>query len=646
MEADADSPVTTTIVSGSPARPPSVLEPGISSPPPQVGSSATTSSTTPLESAPPMPHADPNEGALDSTVILPGGSSSVDELPAASSSEEAAGTTPVDPAVAATSSRLVTRLQRGIMKPKEYTDGTVRWCMNAQAQSEEPSSVEEALQDQKWASAMENEHQALLRNKTWHLVPRPKGRNVIGCKWVYKVKRKADGTIDRYKARLVAKGFKQRYGIDYEDTFSPVVKAATIRLILSVAVSRNWSLRQLDVQNAFLHGYLEEEVYMQQPPGYEDMSHPNYVCKLDKALYGLKQAPRAWYARLCKRLQELGFLPSKADTSLFYYSRGEYTIYILVYVDDIIVASSSPKATAALLKDLQKDFVLKDLGDLHYFLGIEVRRSNDGLVLSQGRYATDVLSRTGMDKAKSVDTPLAVSEKLRLTDGSALGPEDATRYRSVVGALQYLTLTRPNISFSVNKVCQYLHAPTTTHWSAVKRILRYVSGTKNYGLKIRRSQSMMISAFSDADWAGCLDDRRSTGGFAVFLGGNLVSWTARKQATVSRSSTEAEYKALANATAEMMWVQKLLTELKVTHPRAARLWCDNMGAKYLSANPVFHARTKHIEIDFHFVRERVAQKLLDIRFINSGDQLADGFTKAITAAKLRQFRTNLNLVSG
>lgn len=224
--------------------------------------------------------------------------------------------------------------------------------MNAQAQSEEPSSVEEALQDQKWASAMENEHQALLRNKTWHLVPRPKGRNVIGCKWVYKVKRKADGTIDRYKARLVAKGFKQRYGIDYEDTFSPVVKAATIRLILSVAVSRNWPLWQLDVQNAFLHGYLEEEVYMQQPPGYEDMSHPNYVCKLDKALYGLKQAPRAWYARLCKRLQELGFLPSKADTSLFYYSRGEYTIYILVYVDDIIVASSSPKATAALLKDL------------------------------------------------------------------------------------------------------------------------------------------------------------------------------------------------------------------------------------------------------------------------------------------------------
>jgi len=216
----------------------------------------------------------------------------------------------------------------------------------------------------------------------------------------------------------------------------------------------------------------------------------------------------------------------------------------------------------------------------------------------------------------------------------------------VVGALQYLTLTRPDISFAVNKVCQYLHAPTTIHWSAVKRILRYVSGTIKLGLKIKRSNSTLVSAFSDADWAGCVDDRRSTGGFAVFLGGNLISWMARKQATVSRSSTEAEYKALANATAEMMWVQKLLTELRIQHPSAARLWCDNLGAKYLSANPIFHARTKHIEIGFHFVRERVTNKLLDIRFINSADQLADGFTKAVPAVKLKQFRSNLGLVSG
>jgi len=469
---------------------------------------------------------------------------------------------------------------------------------------------------------------------------------VIDCKWVYKVKRKADGTIDRYKARLVVKGFRQRYGIDYEDTFSPVVKAATIRLILSIAVSRGWTLRQLDVQNAFLHGILEEEVYMWQPPGYADPRRPRFVCKLEKALYGLKQAPRAWYARLCAKLIALGFIPSKADTSLFYYSKGGHTIFVLVYVDDIIVASSSQKATGALLKDLEQEFALKDLGNLHYFLGIEVNKLGDGLKLSQERYAADVLQRVGMHKCKAIDTPLSSTEKLSVTEGEPLGTEDATRYRSIVGALQYLTLTRPAISFSVNKVCQFLHAPTSVHWSAVKRILWYIQGTLKLGLKISSSRSTMVSAFSDADWAGCPDDRRSTGGFAVFLGPNLISWCAKKQATVSRSSTEAEYKSLANATAEVMWIQKLLEELRIPHPRAARLWCDNIGATYLSANPVFHACTKHIEIDFHFVRERVAQKLLDIRWIHTDDQLADGFTKPVVAAKINRFRSNLNLVAG
>jgi histone deacetylase 1/2 len=510
--------------------------------------------------------------------------------------------------------------------------------------SEEPHSVDEALQDPKWVTTMNSEYKALMHNKTWHLVPPPKGKNIIDCKWVYKVKRKVDGTVDRYKAQLVAKGFKQRYGIDYEDTFSPVVKAATIQLILSIVASKDWSLRQLDVQNVFLHGILEE-LYMRQPSGYADKSQPGYVCKLDKAIYGLKQAPRAWYARLCGKLEALGFTPSKGDTSLFYFHKGNLTMFVLVYVDDIIVASSSQAATDALLRNLEKEFALKDLGDLHYFLGIEVS-SRDGLRLSQGRYAADVIQRAGMKKCKSINTPLPTTEKLSANEGQKLGPEDSTKYRQLVRALQYFTLTRPDISFSVNKFCQFLHELTTVHWSAVKRILRYVQGTLNQGLRIGRSQSMLVSAFSDADWAGCPDDRRSTGGFAVFLGSNLISWCAKKQATVSRSSTKAEYKSLANATAEIMWIQKLLDELGVRHPPAARLWCDNIGATYLAANPVFHARTKHIEIDFPFVREKVAQRLLDIRFIHSRDQLADGFTKPITATRIDKFRSNLNLVAG
>lgn len=231
---------------------------------------------------------------------------------------------------------------------------------------------------------------------------------------------------------------------------------------------------------------------------------------------------------------------------------------------------------------MEQEFAIKDLGDLHYFLGIEVKRSYGELLLTQERYATSILQKVGMELCKPISSPLSTTEKLSVHEGDLLGPEDSTKYRSIVGALQYHTWTRPDLSFSVNKVCQFLHSPTILHWSAVKRIVRYVKGTIHLGLKIGRSKSMLVSAFSDADWAGCPDDRRSTGGFAVFLGSNLISWSARKQATVSRSSTEAEYKAMANATAEVMWVHKLLDELGIPHPKVVCLWCDNIGAKYLS----------------------------------------------------------------
>lgn len=535
-----------------------------------------------------------------------------------------------------------TRLQAGIRKPKIYTDGTVRY--GNLAVCDEPTNISAALSDPHWKQAMESEFLALMRNNTWHLVPPVSGRNLIDCKWVFRLKRKADGSIDRHKARLVAKGFKQRYGIDYDDTFSPVVKFATIRSVLSVAVSQGWSLRQLDVQNAFLHGVLEEDVYMKQPPGFEDPSKPNYHCKLDKALYGLKQAPRAWYSRLSSKLLALGFIASKADISLFIYKKRSLIIYLLVYVDDIIITSSSTAAIDALLADLRAEFALKDLGSLNYFLGIQVTRLSDGILLSQEKYATDLLRRVGMLSCKPVPTPMSATEKLSIHDGTPLGPEDVKTYRSIVGALQYLSHTRPDLAFAINKACQYLSAPSTVHWTAVKRILRYVKGTLRMGLKFCRSASLVVSGFSDADWAGCPDDRKSTGGYAVFLGSNLISWCAKKQPTVSRSSTEAEYKSMANATAEIMWLQTLLKELSVPCPSAARLWCDNMGAKYLSSNPIFHGRMKHIEVDYHFVRDQVSKRLLDVRFISTDDQLADGFTKALPQQRFHRFSRNLNLV--
>jgi histone deacetylase 1/2 len=273
---------------------------------------------------------------------------------------------------------------------------------------------------------------------------------------------------------------------------------------------------------------------------------------LDKAIYGLKQAPRAWYSRLSTKFLELGFRTSKSDTSLFIYSKKGITIFMLIYVDDIIVTGSSQEAIAVLLCDLKQEFALKDLGDLSYFLGIEVRKDKEGIILSQEKYARDILARVGMLKCKPSATPLSTSEKLSKYEGNTLDQGDSTRYRSIVGGLQYLTLTRPDLAFSVNKVCQFLHSPTTVHWTTVKGILRYIMYTLDIGLRIRKSNSTLVCGFSDADWAGSIDDRRSTGGFAIYLGSNLISWSARKQATVSRSSTEAEYKAMANATAEVI----------------------------------------------------------------------------------------------
>ena len=253
------------------------------------------------------------------------------------------------------------------------------------------------------------------------------------------------------------------------------------------------------MQNAFLHGVLEEEVYMKQPPGFEDKNAPFHVCRLDKSLYGLKQAPRAWYSRLSSKFQRLGFIPSKSDTSLFIYNKSHTSIFVLIYVDDIIVTSSSDEAVAGLLKDLGAEFALKDLGDLHFFLGIEVKKHGNDLHLSQEKYAVDLLNRVGMQDYKPSPTPLSSTKQLSLAEGEPLNSEDSTRYRSIVGALQYLTLTRLDISFAVNKVCQFLHAPTTSHWTAAKRILRYVKNTLTTGLTFSKSSSTLVSAFSDSD---------------------------------------------------------------------------------------------------------------------------------------------------
>ncbi|XP_057432842.1 uncharacterized mitochondrial protein AtMg00810-like [Lotus japonicus] len=379
---------------------------------------------------------------------------------------------------------------------------------------------------------------------------------------------------------------------------------------------------------------------MQQPPGFVDPRFPTHVCRLNKALYGLKQAPRAWFQRLSSFLTSNGFMCSRADPSLFFFYKGRITLYLLVYVDDIILTGSDTSLLTQFIARLNAEFAIKYLGKLGYFLGLEITYTADGLFLGQAKYAHDLLSRAMMLEASHVSTPLAAGSHL-VSSGDAYS--DPTHYRSLVGALQYLTITRPDLSYAVNTVSQFLQAPTVDHFQAVKRILRYVCGTQHFGLTFRRTSSPAIIGYSDADWARCTDTRRSTYGYAIFLGDNLLSWSAKKQPTVARSSCESEYRAMANTASELVWLLNLLHELRVRLSTTPLLLSDNQSALFMAQNPVAHKHAKHIDLDCHFVRELVASGRLDVRHVPTSLQLADIFTKALPRPLFELFRSKLRV---
>ena len=368
--------------------------------------------------------------------------------------------------------------------------------------------------------------------------------------------------------------------------------------MLSLALSRRWPVHHLDVKNAFLHGTPAEIVYCVQPAGFEDSTHPDFVCRLNKSLYGLKQAPRAWYSRFATYLLSIGFVEAKSDSSLFVFQHGSDTVYLLLYVDDIVLTASSTELLRRIIEALQREFSMKDLGELHHFLGMQVQRSGDGMLLSQRQYMMDILDRAGMTDCKPCSTPVDTNPKMA-ADGDPVA--DAYDFRSLTGALQYLTFTRPDIAYAVQQVCLHMHDPREPHLLALKRILRYIKGTLHLGLLLRPSSTPNFVVYTDADWAGCPDTRKSTSGYVVFLGDNLISWSSKCQNTISRSSAEAEYRAVANGVSEASWLCQLLSELHAPLRRATLIYCDNISAVYMSSNPVQHQRTKHIEIDLHFV---------------------------------------------
>ncbi|GJT64114.1 ribonuclease H-like domain-containing protein [Tanacetum coccineum] len=373
----------------------------------------------------------------------------------------------------------------------------------------------------------------------------------------------------------------------------------------------------LDVKNAFLHGHLTETVYMHQPSGFTDLAHSD-VCLLQKSLYGL----------------------NKTDSSLFIFHKGPDTAYLLLYVDDIILTAFSTSLLQRIISLLHAEFAIADLGPLNYFLGISPKRTTSGIFLSQMKYATEILEQAHMLNCNPCRTLIDTEKKLE-PEGSPV--TDPTLYRSLAGSLQYLTFTRPDLSYAVQQLCLYMHDPRELHLNAMIRVLCYLRRTTYLGLQLFRSTTSQLIAYSDADWAGCPATRRSTSGYSIFLGENLLTWSFKRQDTLSRSSAEAEYREVANVVAETSWIRNLLCELHTPLFTTTLVYCDNVTAVYMSANPVQHQRTKHIKIDIHFVRDRVAAGHVRVLHVPSRFQYANIFTKGLPYPLFTDFRSSLSV---
>ncbi|PKU68032.1 Retrovirus-related Pol polyprotein from transposon TNT 1-94 [Dendrobium catenatum] len=531
--------------------------------------------------------------------------------------------------------QMITRRKTGNLKPVQRMN-----LLHQDLPHTDPTTYNEACKKFKWRKAMTEEFFALQKQGTWTLVPPPINRSILGSKWTYRTKYNSDGSIALFKARLVAQGNQQEYGLDYQDTFSPVAKLPTVRILFTVALYHQWTIRQLDVANAFLHGDINDTVYMRQPKGFEDSSNPNYVCCLKKAIYGLRQAPRQWYTTFTNYLIQIGFSHSQADPSLLILQRRHVQIYLLVYVDDILLTGNDTTAMNELVAQMKSRFTMNDLGSANHFLGIKIESTPDKYFLSQNLYANSIIQLAELQNCNSVANPSFTKTPVSGSDDT-LAFDDLT-YRKIIGSLQYLTLTRPDISYAVNTLSQHMHNPAPIHTVMLKKLIRYIKGSATYGLPISRS-NLLLRTFSDADWASDPITRKSTSGFCTYLGDTLVSWTVKKQPTVSRSSTESEYRALASATADTIWIKRLLADFRITHNQPIDIFCDNMSTIALANNPVFHARTKHIEIDQRFVRDHIQNGSIRLLPISTVDQIADILTKPLATSRFKLLRDKLTI---
>ena len=497
----------------------------------------------------------------------------------------------------------------------------------------EPKNINEALKDDFWIMAMQEELNQFERSKVWTLVELPSNQSTIGTKWIFRNKLDEDGNIVRNKARLVAQGYTQEEGIDFDETYAPVARMEAIRMLLAFACYNNFKLFQMDVKSAFLNGFISEEVYVEQPPGFKDPKYPNHVFKLSKALYGLKQAPRAWYERLSTFLIEKGFEKGKDDNDI---------LVVQIYVDDIIFGSTNEIYCQEFSKLMQGEFEMSMMGELSFFLGLQIKQRKDDTFINQSKYIRDMLKKFGLENVKPQATPMSTSIKLDKDEGGKC--VDSKLYRSMIGSLLYLTASKPDIMFSVCLCARFQSSPKESHLVAIKRIFRYLKDTPSIGLWYLRDSTFDLHAYSDADFGGCKIDRKSTSGTCQFLGSMLVSWFSKKQNSVALSTTEAEYISLGSCCAQVLWMKQQLLDYGV-RVETIPLRCDNTSAICLTKNLIQHSRTKHIEIRHHFIRDHVSNKVVAIEYVDTLTQIADIFTKPLDRERFWTLRRELGLTN-
>jgi hypothetical protein len=487
---------------------------------------------------------------------------------------------------------------------------------------------------------MQEELNNFTRNEVCHLVPRP-NQNVVGTKWVFYNKQDEHGVVIRNKARLVAKGYSQVKGLDFGETYAPVARLESIHILLAYSTYHGFKLYQMDMKSAFLNGPIKEEVYVEQSPGFEDSEYPNHVYKLSKALYGLKQAPRAWYECLRDFLITNGFKVGKADPTLFTKTVANDLFVCQIYVDDIIFGSTNKSTCEEFSRIMIQKFEMSMMGELKYFLGFQVKQLQEGTFISQTKYIEDIFTKFGMKDAKLIKTPMGTNGHLDLDTGGK--SVDQNVYRSMIGSLLYLCASQPDIMLSVCMCARFQADPKEVHHRAVKRIMRYLVYTPKFGLWYPRGSTFDLIGYSDADWAGCKIDRKSSSGTCQLLGRSLVSWASKKQNSVAISTAKAEYIAAGHCCAQLLWMRQTLRDYGYKLSKVPLL-CDNESAICMADNPVEHSRTKHIDIRYHFLRDHQQRGDIEIAYVNTKEQLADIFTKPLDEKTFCKLRNELNIL--